>query len=155
MNFKKSALLASLLTTALVSSSAYAGVYADSLGKCLVSSSTNTDKQQLVEWIFSAISLNPAISPYTNIPSEKRGEIDENMAALFEKLVGESCKTEAADALKYEGASAFNSAFQLLGQVAGQQIFASPEVAKGAESFYSKIDFSGLQKKLGIVPSKP
>lgn len=148
----KKVVLASLVLLAPV---ANAGVYGDSLGKCLVSSSSDQDKQQLMEWIFSAISLNPSISPYTNLSPDKRTEIDSNMASLFERLIGTSCKKEAAEAIKFEGASAFGPAFQLLGQVAGQQLFASPEVSAGAENFYKRIDFGDLQKKLEIAPSKP
>lgn len=148
----KKVLLATLLIAA---PAANAGVYGDSLGKCLVSASSDQDKQQLMEWIFSAISLNPGIAPYVNLAADRRSEIDKTMASLFERLIGESCKKEAAEAIKFEGAAAFGSAFQLLGQVAGQQLFSSPEVTAGAETFYKHIDLEGLQKKLEIPPSKP
>ena len=144
-----------LLATASYPLQSKAGVYGDSLGKCLVSTSTDQDKQQLVEWMFSAISLNPSVSSYVDLPAEKREEIDRRMAALFEKLVGETCRKEASDALKYEGANAFGAAFQLFGRVAGEQIFAAPEVSKGAEAFYKYLDSDGLQKKLGLPASKP
>jgi hypothetical protein len=134
---------------------AHAGIYGDDFGKCLVKSSTDADKQQLVEWIFSALSLNPAIAPYVNIPSDKREAINKGMAAVFEHLVGEACKTEATDALKYEGASAFSTAFELLGQVAGQQIFWSPEVSAGTQEFIKHVDMKELEKKLGIKTDKP
>ena len=143
-----------LLATSAIGT-ARAGVYGDDFGKCLVKSSTDADKQKLVEWIFSALSLNPAIAPYVNIPSDKRKAIDKGMASVFERLVGEACKTEATDALKYEGASAFSTAFELLGQVAGQQIFSSPEVSAGTQEFIKQVDMEGLQKKLGFKPDKP
>lgn len=146
----------SLLLFALTCSPpSQAGVYGDSLGKCLVSKSTDQDKQKLVEWVFAAIALNPSISSYVNLPAEKRNEIDKNMAQLFEDLVGEQCKAEASDALKFEGASSFEVAFQIFGQVAGQQIFAAPEVAKGSEAFLKYLDSDGLQKKLGVKTPKP
>lgn len=148
----KRMLLATLL---IVAPSANAGVYGDALGKCLVSASSDQDKQQLMKWIFSAISLNPGIAPYTKLPAQERTEIDKTMASLFERLIGESCKKEAAEAIKFEGAAAFGAAFQLLGQVAGQQLFTSPEVSAGAESFYKHVDIQGLQRKLEITPSKP
>lgn len=144
-----------LATLLIVAPSANAGVYGDALGKCLVSASSDQDKQQLMKWIFSAISLNPGIAPYTKLPAQERTEIDKTMASLFERLIGESCKKEAAEAIKFEGAAAFGAAFQLLGQVAGQQLFTSPEVSAGAESFYKHVDIQGLQRKLEITPSKP
>jgi hypothetical protein len=134
---------------------AHAGTYGDAFGKCLVSSSTDSDKQQLMEWIYSAIALNPSIRPYSSITSEQREIFDKSMATLFERLVGDSCRKEASEALKYEGASAFGTAFQLFGEVAGQQLFASPEVAKGSQEFYKHVDNDALQKKLGVTPSEP
>jgi hypothetical protein len=146
----------SLLAVALIwSPSSHAGVYGDSLGKCLVSTSTDQDKHKLVQWVFAAIALNPSVSSYVNLPVENRTEIDKNMAGLFEKLLGDTCKAEASEALKYEGTSSFGVAFQLLGTVAGQQIFAAPEVAKGSEGFLKYLDTDGLQKKLGLVENKP
>ena len=136
-------------------SAANAGTYGDDFGKCLVRSSTDADKQQLMEWIFSAIALNPGVAPYTKIPEEKRAQFNKNMAALFERLVGESCQKEASEAFKYEGTSAFGAAFQLLGQVAGQQLFASPEVSAGSDAFVKLIDQKELQEKLGIKADKP
>ena len=134
---------------------AHAGVYGDAFGKCLVSASNDRDKQQLMEWIFSAIALNPTIKPYASISREQRSAMDRNMAALFERLVGDACRKEASEALKYEGASAFGTAFQLFGQVAGQQLFASPEVAEGSQDFYKLVDTDALQEKLGISKDPP
>ena len=134
---------------------AHAGVYGDTFGKCLVSASTDSDKQHLMEWIYSAIALNPSIRPFSNITSEQREVFDKRMATIFERLVGDSCRKEASEALKYEGTSAFGTAFQLFGEVAGQQLFASPEVAAGSQEFYKHVDNEALQKKLGVPASEP
>jgi len=139
-----------LLGLALCATPAHAGVYSDDLGKCFVESSTPEDKQQLVQWIFFAIALNPDIKPYANITAEQRDAANKGMARLFEKLLGESCLKQAQMAIKYEGTSAFTDSFRLLGQVAGQEIFASPEVAAGTSEFAKELDAKGLQKKLGL-----
>ena len=141
-----------MLALLFLAPAANAGVYGDALGKCLVSSSSDQDKQELMEWIFSAISLHPPISPYADISPEKREAIDRNMAKLVERLVGDTCRKEAAEALKYEGPEAFGLAFQLLGQVAGQQIYASPAVSVGAARFHQYLDLEALQKKLEVAP---
>ncbi|MFT4178303.1 MAG: hypothetical protein QM612_02400 [Thermomonas sp.] len=144
-----------LLGLLAVMPAAHAGVFGDAFGKCLVNASNDQDRQQLMEWIFSAIALNPTIMPYANISPEQRSAIDQKMASLFERLVGEACQKEASEALKYEGASAFETAFQLFGQVAGQQLFASKEVLEGAQDFYKLLDAKALQEKLGIPADKP
>jgi hypothetical protein len=135
---------------AFVSSPVTAGVYSDDLGKCLVSNSSAQDKQQLVQWIFFAIALNPAIKQYANITEEQRKHTNESLAALFEKLLGESCSKESQQAIKYEGAQAFGDSFKLFGQVAGREMFASPEVAAGSAEFTKYFDVKALQKKLGL-----
>jgi hypothetical protein len=148
------AVLASFLALALCAGPACAGVYGDDLGKCLVESSTAQDKQQLVQWIFFSISLNPDIAPYSRITPEQRAAADTGMARLFEKLIGENCAQEAGAALKYEGSSAFSASFELLGRVAGQELFASPEVAAGTANFARQLDIPALQAKLGL-PQQP
>lgn len=146
---RQKTILTSLLALALCGP-AHAGVYGDDLGKCLVESSSEQDKQQLVQWIFFAIALNPDIAPYATIHPEQRTAANKDMARLFEKLVGETCAKQASAALKYEGASAFGDSFELLGRVAGQQIFASPEVAAGTAKFTEQLDIPALQAKLGL-----
>lgn len=133
-----------LLSICLIGN-AKAGVFGDNLGKCLVRSSTDADKQHLMEWIFSVISLNSAIAQYTNIPDEKRIYINKNMANLVEKLVGETCKIETNEALKNEGSSALGAAFKILAEVATNQLFGSTEVSEGSKSFLEFIDMEKLQ----------
>ena len=148
---KKIALVALLC----VAPTANAGVYGDALGKCMASAATTQDKQELVEWIFAAISLNPAIAPYSDISVEQRDAFDRNMARIVERLIGESCAKEAREALEFEGAEAFGVGFQLLGQVAGTQIFGSPEVAAGSQSFQQYLDLEKLQEKLDATAGTP
>ncbi len=154
MKHTRKILLGSLLALGICGT-ANAGPYADDLGKCLVRASTDADKQELMAWIFSAIALNPRIAPHANITAAKRDQLDRNMAAVFTRLVGESCQKQASEALKYEGGSAFGTAFQLLGQVAGQQLFQSPEVMAGSSAFIKHVDLDGLQKKLGVDGGTP
>lgn len=147
--------IALALGVASVSPTAQAGVYGDALGKCLVSASTDADKQKLMAWIFSAIALNPPIAPYANISASQRDAIDREMASLFERLVGDDCASEAREAIKYEGDAAFGAAFQLLGQVAGQQMFVSPSVSSGSEAFLKHVDLDALGKKLELEDKAP
>jgi hypothetical protein len=142
-----------LLSALQLPGTGHAGVYSDDLGKCLVSASTAQEKQQLVQWIFFSISLNPAIKPYSNITQEQREASDRDMAKLLGKLLGESCTNETKQAVKYEGSTAFSTSFRLLGEVAGREMFSSPEVSAGAEAFTNYLDVKALQEKLGI-PAK-
>lgn len=128
---------------------AYAGPYGDALGKCMVERSTDADKQQLVEWIFSALAYNPQISRYARLSSDQHAQIDSGMASLVEKLLTDYCKDEAGKAFRYEGDTALGDAFKMLGEVAGQQIFDSPAVTTGAMNFTRFIDLPKLLESLG------
>lgn len=140
-----------LLATALLSMvfSAHAGPYGDDLSKCLIKSTDSADKSLLVEWIFFAIALNPTIAPLANIPAAKRDDTDRRTAKMFERLLVESCLDETRQAVKYEGTGAVSEAFKLLGQVASQEMFGNPAVAKGTENFARYIDGARLEKAFG------
>ncbi len=139
-----------LLPVVMLAPAAQAGTYGEALGKCMVERSTDADKQQLVEWIFSALAYNPQISQYARVSPEQHAQIDARMAALFGKLLTEYCRDEASKAIRYEGSEAFGDAFELLGKVAGQQMFESPEVNEGVKNFVGLVDFPKLQSSLGI-----
>ena len=59
-------------------------------------------------------------------------------SALFTKLLTETCVDTSKKAIKYEGAVAIQSAFQVLGQAAAGELFVHPDVTKvmsGLEEF--------------------
>lgn len=138
-----------LVASAAMSAPAIAGPFTDELSKCLVSKSTVDDKTTLVTWIFAAISLNPGVSQYATISAPQRDQIDVDMARLFENLMTQTCRTEAQAAVKFEGAAAVEAGFNVLGQVAGRELFASPEVGKGMAGLQSHIDSKKLEAVFG------
>ncbi len=133
---------------ALPAQHARAGVYADDLGKCLVSSTSDADKALLVKWIFSAIALQKDIAPYTRMPAEVRTDINKQTAGLYMRLLTETCRSQTATAFKYEGQAAIASAFQLLGQVASQGIFSDPSVEAGMGELTQYFDADKLSQVL-------
>jgi hypothetical protein len=134
---------------------AMAGVHGDALGKCLVESSTPADRAQFVSWFFAAATLNPAIAPYANISPAQREQIDQGMANAFTRLITQTCRAQASAAVTNEGPAAFGTAFQIFGEVAGQQLFSSPEVAAGSQGFVRFVDMNALQQSLGAAPAAP
>ena len=119
---------------------ASAGVYTDDLSKCLVSRTTPDQKAILVNWMFSAMSLNPAVARFAAIPDAQRKAFNVDMARLFESLVTVTCKSEMQLAIRYEGNAAIGAAFNVLGQVAGRELFSNPEVAKGMSELEKYVD---------------
>jgi len=110
-------------------SPAFAGVYSDDLTRCLVDKSTLEEKTSLVQWIFVAMSRHPSVSPMTKITADDVEKYNKVAAELLTHLLTETCVEPAKKTIKYEGAAALQSAFQVLGQVAAGELFSNPEVA--------------------------
>jgi hypothetical protein len=133
MHMIKLTLLAALLSPPL----AFAGPHGDDLSKCLVEKTTQEDRMALVKWVFSAASAHPAVKGLTSVSAQQLDDANKATAELFMKLLTESCRSEAENALQDEGVTTLQASFQVLGLVAGQELFSSPEVS---------VAMSGLQK---------
>lgn len=131
--------------------SALAGPYADALGKCLVGATTAAEKTTLVRWMFSIMSLHPDVQTSSAVTPHQRIAIAKQTAQLVERLLTESCRKEAREAIRYEGSSTLQSSFSLLGQVAARELFANPNVVEGLAEFSQYID----QKKIKEVIEPP
>jgi hypothetical protein len=123
---------------------AAAGPYSDQLGSCLTSKASPDDHTKLMRWMFSAMSLHPAISSMANVTPDQRAEIDKTMADLFMRLLTVDCRAEAVAAIKNEGPNAIGGAFQTLGQIAGAGLMTAPEVAAGMSGLESHLDAQKL-----------
>lgn len=114
-----------------------AGVYADDMSRCLVEKTTKEDRIALVRWMFSAAASHPAVATISRITPEQMEASNKAIGGLFMKLMTETCREQTTKALKYEGPATIQLSFQVLGQVAGAELFASPDVVKA---------MSGLEK---------
>lgn len=135
-------------------SAAAAGVFADDLGRCLVNSTSKDDRASLIRWLFVAASQHPAVKPIAFVTPAQQNESDKQMGTLFMKLLTESCKSEAQKALQTEGPATMQYAFEVLGKVAGQELFTSPEVAGNLKGLAKYIDMDKI-KALSQPPAKP
>lgn len=143
-----SAGFALMLAMGAFSPTASAGVYTNDLARCLVSSSTPADKLTLVKWMFTAMSLHPGVKSMASVSPAQVDAENKAMADLFTKLMTRTCKTQAADAVKYEGGEAIKAGFKVLGQVAAKELFAEPHVAAGMAGLVKYMDMKKLQAVL-------
>lgn len=150
-------LLSAVLSAALLFTSPVtrAGVYGDDLARCLVSSTNDGDKRLLVKWIFGSIALHRDVAKYVAMPEAERDALDRDTAALFMRLLTDTCQPQARDAVKYEGAGAIGTAFQVLGQVAAQGIFSDPAVAAGTQRLMEYVDEEKMQQALELPSPQP
>ena len=125
--------------------SAFAGPYTNDLAKCLVESTSPGDRTDLVKWMFSAASAHPAVKSISNVSAKQLDKANKKTADLFMKLLTVSCRSETEKALKYEGKTTLQVSFQVLGQVAGKELFASPEVSAAMSGLERHLDEKRLQ----------
>lgn len=137
-----------LLALALNVGAAQAGPYSDDLARCLVESTTVADKNALVKWMFATAALHPAVKSIASLTDAERTRSTQSTAELFEKLLTGSCRKQAQQAVKYEGATALQTGFQILGQVAARELFADPDVAHGLAELEKYIDGPKIAKAL-------
>ncbi|GLQ87319.1 hypothetical protein [Dyella flagellata] len=144
MKFRNILLAAGLLLSGTV----HAGQYSDDLAKCLVGKSTMDDHIVLVQWMFAAMSRHPSVATLATVPDDKMDKANQQMAALFTKLLTVTCKDEAKLALKNEGSMAFQKGFQALGEEAGKELFINQQVMQGMAGmtkYFDKKTLSELQ----------
>jgi hypothetical protein len=130
-------------------SPAFAGVYTDDLSRCLVEKTTTEDKTALVQWIFVAMAQHPSVSALQKVTPADVKSYNSKAGALFTKLLTETCVETSKKAIKYEGAVAIQSAFQVLGQAAAGELFVHPDVTKvmsGLEEFLDTKKLEALGK---------
>ena len=132
----------------LVATRATAGLYADELSKCLVSSTTVEDRNYFVMWMFAAIAQHPEVKSMSTITAEQGEQLIEGTARLFERLLTESCRSQAKAAIDFEGASTLSASFKVLGEVAARGLFTNPDVANFSNRLDTYIDPEKLKKAI-------
>jgi hypothetical protein len=141
----------------LAAGQAHAGVYGDDLSKCLVAKTTDADRQLLIQWIFSAMSVNPNLKGVVTVPEAQREATSKDAANLLETLLLTTCRESTTAALKYEGTNVIETSFGVLGQVAMRGLMSDPKVTGELERMGSYIHedrWAQLAKETGI-PVKP
>ena len=142
--------LIAVLTVMLLAATApaSAGPFADDMAKCLVRATTTADKSSLVQWMFATMSLHPDVKQFAAVKPEQRAALNKRFGDLIVSLLTERCVTESKTALKNEGMSVIESSFNLLGQVAAQELFSHADVASGLADFGKLVDAEKLKKLL-------
>jgi hypothetical protein len=127
---RRMALLVLVLVAVAHGRCAFAGVYSDDLGKCLVAHTGDQDRVDLVKWIFAAVSVHPAVRDYVSMTDAQRASFIETAAGLSMRLMTDDCHKETVAAIKYEGNAAIESAFELLGSISMKGLMTQADVAK-------------------------
>lgn len=145
---------------ALAPAAGHAGVYTDDLTKCVVAATSEADQVQLMRWMFSALSTNPALSDMVTVKPAQIDDLSKSAAALMQRLLLKDCRTEVVTAIKYEGPAALGTAFNTLGNVAGRNLMTNPATMAAMMKLQQYSDssaFDQLGREAGIpmAPPKP
>lgn len=139
-----------LLICISINAPAHAGVYTDDLTRCIVETTTEKDRIKFVKWMFSAMSKHPAVNSIASVSDDQINTANKQVAQLFMRIMTETCKEKAKKAIKYDGQLAMQTSFQVLGQVAAQELFSNPEVAGVMSGLEMYIDTDELASSLGL-----
>jgi hypothetical protein len=108
-----------------------------------------------MRWIFAAMASHPSVNDLGNVSKAQGGKLNKDVAALFWSLVSDRCGAETKDAVKYEGAGAMGSSFEVLGKVAMQGLMANAEVAQYMTGVDANLDPKAIRALLGVPAAKP
>lgn len=126
-----------------------AGPFTDKLSICLVKSTSKADKELLIQWVFAAISSHPNVNALSNVSVEKGDALNKSTGNLFVKLLTVKCRSETEQALKYEGKSAFQASFKVLGEVAMSGLMRHPNVGRYLSGLEKNMDSKALNELVG------
>jgi len=138
-------LLLLIACAVLAPSAVWAGPYTDDLAKCLVGKTSKEDRNLLVQWMFAATASHPAVVSLVKVSDRQIDQLNREAAGLFVDLLTVSCRDKAQQALKYEGKNSIEASFQVLGQVAGRELFSDPSVAKNMAGMQQYLDEQKLK----------
>ena len=103
--------------------------YSDDLAKCMVRSSTPADRAEFVKFLFSAMAQHPDVSSMAKISPQQLEATLKATGELIQRLLLQSCRSEAQQAIHYEGMQSIFLGFQFYGQAMAAELLGNPIVA--------------------------
>ncbi|MED5526319.1 hypothetical protein [Gallaecimonas pentaromativorans] len=142
----KKALFALLLTQAsLLPQPVLAADASANLGQCLIDSLNGRERKQLAQWIFFAMSKHPDIQQYAKVSAQDITLSNKSTGALITRLLTEDCPAQASAALK-TSPTAWQGAFQMVGQVAMQELMTNPDVSAAVTGYTQYLDMDKIRE---------
>jgi hypothetical protein len=153
MRFRLFAVAAGLV--ALHAGAASAGVFSDDLAKCLVAKTSPADRTVFIQWMFAAMTANPAVASLSNMTEAQRTTHTQQAGALMQRLLLDDCRKDTVAAIRNEGPEALRQSFGVLGEVAMQNLLNDPAVSKEVSGLAASLDkarWADLAKEIGVAP---
>jgi hypothetical protein len=100
----------------------------EALGRCLADNTSGKDRKDLARWLFAAMTAHPEMKPLSAAGPEAIDAASRTAAAIFTRLLADTCAKEIRAAVQSGGPAALQSGFQVLGQLAMQELMTNPDV---------------------------
>lgn len=112
---------------------------------CMVDSLNGKERKILARWIYFSIAAHPEMQGFSNISSSTRDSTDQEVGKLVTRLLVEDCSNELVAAHKADP-MAIERAFEIVGQVAMQEILNNRNVSDAAINYINYTDQNALNK---------
>jgi hypothetical protein len=134
---------------------AQANAGTESLGQCLIRSTTPADRKALAQWAFATMSLDPDVAPLAAITPAQRDAINRKTGAVVTTLLADSCRVQAQLALANGGTAAVETAFETWGRWAATGLVSQPQVVQGMGGLLQYIDIGKLMMLMPLQGLPP
>ena len=124
----------------LVPSSLVHASEANQLATCLTDSLSGKERKKLAKWIYFGMSEHSTIKPHSSISELDKDTMNLQIARLLTRLLAEDCLTEAKAAITRGEQDALSKAFEVVGQVAMQELMNEPSVTQALIEYAKYLD---------------
>lgn len=131
-----------------VSGNAQAGEHAAALSQCLISNTTEADKEVMTKWVFSSLSNHPSLNGMSGVTDAVRSGSDQQMAKLVESFIYDKCYTQLKAAVKNEGPMSIEQSIRSYVEVTGREVMQHPSVASSVTGIAKHLDAQKLFQAL-------
>ena len=138
-------IICAFLLVSATSKAVNAGPFTDTFGKCIVKSTTQIEKDELIQWMFIALSNHPILKSVIDLSEGVKMKADKQIAKIVMRLFTVACITELKDAVKNEGKQAVTDAFALLGKVSMGALMTDQNVQKAMGRYVKFMDLEKLK----------
>jgi hypothetical protein len=139
-----------ILSIGLLSgTSVVASTPTEQLGTCLIDTLNGKERKNLAKWIYFSIGSHPEIKSFMNATTDDIQKSDEYVGKLITKILTVDCPKELSAANKSDP-MAIQKAFELVGQVAMQELMANQDTMKALTNYVTYTD----QEKINLILSK-
>jgi hypothetical protein len=114
---------------------------------CMVDTLSGKERKSLAKWIFFSIAAHPEIKSYSKASGQDIKESDQYVGKLITRLLTVSCPEELKKANKSDPL-AVQKAFELVGQVAMQELMTNQDVMKTLSNYAQYADTEKIKKIL-------